>query len=88
MRMAKSWGHGGGRVPAATWTTILAHRADDGGEKAVPENIQRTLMRVRPTPPAHRRTGMLWGIAGSQLRPAEAPPIDSRICSDNRDQLT
>jgi hypothetical protein len=55
MRMAKSWGHSGGPVPARHMGDNPAHRANDGGEKAVPENIPRMLMRVRPTPTAHRR---------------------------------
>jgi probable addiction module antidote protein len=54
MRVAKSWGHSGGPVPAE-WATILRIAPTMGGEKAVPENIPRMLMRVRPTPPAHRR---------------------------------
>jgi hypothetical protein len=40
---------------SATWATILRIAPTTGGEKAVPENIPRMLMRVRPTPPAHRR---------------------------------
>jgi len=38
MRMAKSWGHSGGPVPTPHGDNP-AHRADDGGEKAVLKNI-------------------------------------------------
>jgi len=75
MRMAKSWGswrRPGAGAALATILPILAHRADDGGEKAVPANIPRMQRRVRPKPPAHRGAGRPAGGGNAPRSPGGA----------------
>jgi hypothetical protein len=57
--VGSSWRPGAGSPSAI----ILRIAPTMGGEKAVPENIPRMPMCVRPTPPAHRgivRCRLCW----------------------------